>query len=254
MKQLINLVLIHFFLTSCAQPTHGTLKLHRTKDYYQSSGVVKYFLSDLPDWANASSEGECQRSYTVRYFDFGNLKSSYNIDYFESVQLQYLFNILSKRSKTKYKVSALPLKEEEKFFYNSMDKIKAKLFPFRRPKYKRINLIWVDPFLKDRAGTNKLVQLMKSKIMTLGHPVWVSSCFSQGEIEKTIRSLKLDTFNIRILPIEAFSPFSSEYVLSTIVKLSIRELFEKDQKLYLYIKNGVRKPTEILNVDKIIMY
>ncbi len=254
MKRLALSIISLILFYGCAQPTHGPLLLRNTKSFYQGTGVVKYFLSELPNWANASNESACQRSYTVKYFNFSNLKASFDLSYSDSVQLQYLFNISHRTSKENYQIELLPLKQEEKIFYDSFDKIKAKLYPFRFPTYKRVNFIWVDPYLKDKKGTRQLVALMKSAIMTKGHPVWVSSCYGRKELDASIKSLKLDTFNIRVLGIEAFSPYSQDNVLMTEVRLSLRDLFPGKRTLYLYIKNGMENPTEILSVDKVINY
>ena len=75
MKKIIGLIMF-VILSSC---TSG-LKSRDIEQYYTSSGIEKYFLSDIPEWANFSQSAGCFRTKGIRYFDVNALMKSYSMN------------------------------------------------------------------------------------------------------------------------------------------------------------------------------
>lgn len=241
------LLLLTFVLTGCATTNADKqLKRRDVEQYFSGTGVVKYFLSDLPEWANFSQTASCKRSTSVRYFNMSSLKKSYNYNYEQSVQLQYMYNVELNRLKSKTENSFIPFSEEEKMFFTLTDKVQANIRTFRVPTFKRVNLVWIDPFLKTRGGEKRLVQLLNSKAMDTGHPVLISMCLNHLELETYLGRRGLLNKNIRYIPYEMFSPYNSEGEMEYLFQINFKEIFSSKQKLYLYIPPNKMRPREFI--------
>lgn len=253
----MRLILLSFLivLASCSTNTREQEGFERRnlEEYFQSSGVVKYFLPDLPDWANSSVTGQCMRKTPVRYFNFKNLMESFSMDYEKSVQFQYMYNIESRKLKLDVSAEYLPLKEEEKTFYMVSDKIQADIYAFIAPKFKRINLIWIDPALRSDKDLGALKKLMRSSQMDLGHPVFVSLCLSSEEMAAFSKRNRFRD-GIRFIPHTMFSPFNEEREISPNLYLNVSALFKPEQKIYLYIQKLIDRPREITGDLKLVTY
>ena len=213
------------------------LKPRSVEEYAHGPKFVKYYLPDLPSWANISNSANCKRQVSNKYLNFSALRSDFAFSYRELVQFQYLYNIEYQKLTKLADKGILPFSEEEKLFYDVFDKVKTKIYAFRRPTYKRINLVWVDGLKQGR-----LKKLMKSKAMTNGHPVFVSLCKSGNELVEFIGKNKLGTKDIRALSFEIFSPYNSNIESSGKTSLNFSKLFDKKQKLYFYTPSGTLPP------------
>jgi len=235
------------FLTSCATTvTDKQLKRRNLDEYFSGSGVVRYFLSDLPDWANFSQTAACQRSISPRYFNVTTLLKSYDYTYEQSVQLQYMFNVEMNKLKQRTEAKFLPFSDEEKLFFTLTDKIQADIRTFRPPTFKRVNLIWMDPLLKSAEGQKSLAKLLRSSDMDLGHPVLISMCLNHFEMEKFLSSKGMLNRNVRYIPYEMFSPYTKTGEKVPLFQIYLNEFFKKNQKLYLYLPRGHFKPNELI--------
>lgn len=241
------LIILSFFILGCASTeADKQLKRRNLDDYFSSSGVVRYFLSDLPNWANFSQTASCHRSVSARYFNMSTLLKSYGYKYEQAVQLQYMFNVEMNKLKQRTEAEFLPFSDEEKLFFTLTDKIQAEIRTFRVPTFKRVNLIWIDPLLKSKEEEKRLINLLNSSVMDSGHPVMVSMCLNHFEFEKYLSSKGLMNRNIRYIPHEMFSPYNAKGEKDTNFQLHLKKLFKKDQKIYLYLPTGISKPSEIV--------
>ena len=153
-----KLILIFIiFSTSCS---HDGLKRRNLDEYFIGTGVVKYFLPDLPTWANFSVSGQCHRQENNRYFNYKKLRTSFAMGYEEAVQLQLMYNNEVNNIKIDSNIEVIPFREEERIFYATNDKIQAGIRTFKAPIYKKINVVWID-----RAIENKSLQLRLKKLM-----------------------------------------------------------------------------------------
>lgn len=234
-------------LTACSTTdADKQMKRRNLDEYFSGSGVVKYFLSDLPNWANFSQTASCQRTISPRYLNINTLISSYSYNYEEAIQLQYMYNVEMNKLKKRTESDFLPFSDEEKLFFTLSDKIQADIRTFRAPKFKRVNFVWIDPLLTNKQGYERLVALLNGAAMEKGHPVLISLCLNHFELEAYLSKRGLLNRNIRYIPYEMFSAYSIKGEREPLFQLHINEFFKKDQKLFLYLPKGETQPSEFV--------
>lgn len=137
------------FSLGCTHNHHQKYGLQRRNmnEYFLTSGVVRYFLSDIPSWANFSIEGQCFRKGSVRHLNLSELRNSFSFNYQQAIQFQYMFNRDYHKLKKEHQAKQLFFKDEEKLFYDVSDKIRSGFQAFKKPTFNRIHLIWIDQAL-----------------------------------------------------------------------------------------------------------
>jgi hypothetical protein len=231
---MIKVLIPLLFLIGCSV---NDLRPRSTDEYSQGPKFAKYHLAGLPNWANISNSGNCKRKSASKYLNFKALRNDFAFKYSELAQFQYLYNLEYQKLIKIADRGILPYSEEEKLFYNVFDKIKNKIYAFRRPTYKRVNLVWIDGI-----RNTKLKKLMKSKAMKQGHPVFVSLCKSGEELVSFIQENGFTSKDIRTLSFEIFSPYNRKIETAGKTSLDFSGLFSKKQKLYFYTPKGVLPP------------
>jgi hypothetical protein len=229
------------FIWGCA---NEATKTRNVESYYQSSGIEKYFLSELPPWANFSTSGVCFRKEQIRYFDILALMKSYGIDYKTAIQIQATFND-EYLSLAKTKDSVIPFSEEQLLFFRASDKVNSKIVFFEAPTYKRIHLIWID------SVDEKIVKkFLKSNIHDKGIPVLVSLCLTKKEIEA-----KFSETNFKTITTEMLSIYDVSGAKLPGFNISLDQFFTQDQELILYTKEkNIQNINELKGKYKILNY
>lgn len=224
-----NLFLITFYLlTSVACSTKG-LKPRDVEEYYVSTGVEKYFLPDLPEWANFSQSGSCFRNKSLRYLNIDSLMKSYSLSFFEAIQLQGVFNEDYIKTKQIQGKTSLTLKEDETLFFKASEQIGSKIFFTDLPSFNRIHLIWLDEVVADKGRLEKLKTFLTSDVHDMGFPVIISACLTRQEVETL-----LPEANYKMISAELFSIYDSKGVKRPVIHVNLSNFFKPDQKIYLY--------------------
>jgi len=235
--------MILMILTSgCSSNALKNYERRNTKEYYDGIGVVQYFLAELPAWANFSSAGGCHRSVPVRYLHLKNVRNSFSLSYEEAIQFQLMFNELSNDLMTKASADYIPFKDEEKIFYIVLDKIKAGIRNFVRPKYKVANLLWVDSGIDSKKQLRKTKSLAKSQRFSGGHPIFVSLCLSQKELKSFVKKNGLNLDGAKFLTYEMLNPYNSENGLEPVPMIEVNKIFKKKQIINFFLPR--EKPAE----------
>lgn len=238
------LLFLFCFFSACSQlVADKDFKRVDMNEFYQDSGSNRYFLPVLPRWANFSEAGSCQRSRSLTYLDFDALKKGQYLSYEQFLQLQYLFNLNRDERIQTTKVKALPPKEEEKIFFEALEKIQSSFFPFIKPKFHRLHLIWLDPALNDAKKLKELKKLLESEKMLAGQPVFISLCLAKVEMENFLEKNELNNARVRLIPMELFSIFNTEGARGSHYLLNINSLFDTKQELHLFLL-GAPRPSE----------
>ncbi len=240
------LLTLAIILSSCSSNRVVGLKGFETRnaeEYYRNSGVVQYFLSELPAWANSYDEGSCHREISVRYLDMKALRASYRYSYSESLQFQYLFNLMAREKAKAAAVEKLRPQDEEVVFFEASNRIQSGFYPFRRPNFEKVSLIWIDPILSAPASVIK--NLLTSDAVLKGHPVVISNCLGASSLRTWLIDHSITDENIRLIPAEMFSPYNSNGELSTGIHIDVEKLFTSGQKVYFYTPKGLR-PSRIM--------
>tara|TARA_R110002049_G_scaffold121492_1_gene276225 strand:+ start:623 stop:1357 length:735 start_codon:yes stop_codon:yes gene_type:complete len=230
MKYLLLLI----FLASCGTSDDESQR-RNVGEYFTGSGVVQYFLPDLPVWAETVSSLGCHRESSVRFFDLNKLSQSFGLDYQQSIQFQISFNIdRAQRSLS----NGLSLVEEERLFYSVSERIQAGIMPFKIPKFKKINLIVIDPLMKDKSKIAAFKKMLATPTYLSAYPVFVSLCYSEKTARKLISDLNFDG-EFSVLPMSTLSPFDSNGDLKSIPTLNIKDFFGKDKNITLIEPKGI---------------
>ena len=234
-------------LAGCSLNDVGNFKMRDTHKYFPGSETNRYFLPNLPDWINFSQTASCKRKVSIRYLDISKLQRSFSLSYNQGIQFQYLFNKKLEEIKLKQDIKFIPFETKEKIFYDVSNKIQSGITAFRRPSFEQIHLVWIDPLLSRPA---ELRELLDQSFMVDGHPVFISLCKSFLEMEKFLQKNHLSNQNIRIMPLEMFSVFNSEGMMTTAFHLDIPSFFSKKQRLRLFVP-GYTRPSELVGQIKI---
>ena len=221
---------------SCSSTNSCGLNRRDLEEYFVGSGVVRYFLPNLPDWANYSPAGACHRDVSARYFDLDKLRSSLSLSYMQAVQFQFMFNVEYEKILFRTKADYMPFKEEEGLFYNISDKIHSNIFYFQIPEFKRINLIWIDPAIANSKEEESLKMLLKHQDMDYGVPIFVSLCLGNREMKEYLQHKQFYHRQSNILSFEMFSIFDPSGEKHPHLYLDFSQLFSAEQELHLYIR------------------
>ncbi len=264
MFRYINIFLIVLVISSCVTSENSDLRRRNLKQYFVSSGVSKYFMPDLPDWANYSQTANCKRKKAVRYLHLAKLQKSFSLSYEQALQFQYMYNKDLAKTLSTFRVEYIRPQDEEIIFHKVSDKIQGKIVAFRKPKYKRVHIIWIDSFLTGKKNIVKLKKLMKSTPMGEGHPVFLSLCLTSLELDQWLQENKFSNFNIRKIPVEMFSIFNKignrlnkfSLNIDEIFKLSVQQqaLDEKPYELFLFQEKKAVILKELIGTYKTIKF
>lgn len=233
----------------CANNVNSTLQSRTVEEYYTSTGVDKYFLTDLPRWANFDQKAGCYRNSIIRYFDLDALMRSYNLSYNQALQVQASFNEEFTQLKKANKKPSITIKEEEILFYKMNEKVSSKILFFDPPIFKRINLVWLDEVVDDAIKEKKLKDFLNSSTMDSGVPVVVSFCLTKNEIEK-----KYPDLTAKMISAELFSVYDSQGKRTPGFKIDLDQFFTPAQKLYFYSQKKMAPIEEIKANYKLLTY
>lgn len=246
-KYLCSLIAILLLASGCANNKY--MQPRTVEDYYSPTGISRYFLSDIPPWANFDQKAGCFRQSSIRYFDINALMKSYSMTYREALQLQATFN----EEFVDFKKSRDPLtpmlKEEELLFYKVSEKVSSKIMFFDPPDFKRVNLIWLDEIVGDEKKEKKLKNFLNSSVMDLGVPILVSFCMTRQEVEKRFPDL-----NAKMITTELFSIYDSKGVATPGFKFDLNQFFKPEQKIYFYSQKNLVPNEEFVGTLKISNY
>jgi hypothetical protein len=234
MKLIFSTILIFSVLIGCAQNKRAGNEKSKYESLYQGSGVEKYFLGHLPQWANFVEGGSCYRKTSTHFLNFNIISKSYGFSYEELIQLQYMYNRRLSSFKKSSSLDVIRPKDESYIFYNVVDQIRGGAKEFKKPKFKKIFLIWIDPAMQSSKAWIKLRKFLKSSKVNEAVPLLVSLCRTNQEIQ-AFMSEKLKSFEGYLtISTEMFAPFETVLTKSPIFSLNFNEVFSEDQEL-IYI-------------------
>ncbi|MCR9204810.1 MAG: hypothetical protein NXH75_09545, partial [Halobacteriovoraceae bacterium] len=88
------MILLTTCSTSIKKDQPFGLQRRKVEEYFVSSGVVRYFLPEIPYWANFSESAECRRNESIKYLDLKMVRGSLSLSYEEAIQLQLMLNTM----------------------------------------------------------------------------------------------------------------------------------------------------------------
>lgn len=240
----LSLMVVSVLAGSCS----SGLKPRSVDQYYTSTGVEKYFLSDLPEWANYSVSAGCFRASGIRYFDIDALMKSYSMSYSDAIQIQATFNEEYLNLKKQPGVN-VGLKEEELVFFRASERVNNKIKFFEAPTFKQVHLIWLDEALKGKKQEDKLKNFLQSSVQDSGFPVLVSACLTKSEIEA-----KFPNVAIKAISSEMFSIYDNNGVRQPSIHTQLEAFFRPEQKLIFYSQEAKKSLDNIKGNYKMSNY
>jgi len=256
----LTIICASLILTSCS--TIETLFSNKEKklayskrivdEQYRSVALSKFFLPEVPEWLNFSESGQCNREYKLKFFNYTKLRQNFGLNYQKTVHFQNLYNVIYNSNLKKTKTPYLPQKEEEKIFFETLEKIRANQNIFQSPRFPIVNIFWVDYLInkKNKKNIFKLKRFLSSRKGGKGHPIFISLCHSKASIEKFLKKNRFDNGSIKIMSLEMFSTYNQRNQKVPYFSIHLDSFFTKKQKLNLYIPRG-RIPREFIGRAKI---
>lgn len=240
---LLLLTLATIFVSSCAT-TNTNLENRDLEQLYQGAGTERYFLPDLPVWANFSSSSSCKRDEITRYLNFSSIRDSYALSYAQILHFQQMLN---RRflSFTQSSDRPLYLKDEAFIFYNVYEQVAGGGRDLLIPQFQTVSLIWLDPLLAD---LDRVSQVLESPDVLKGHPVLVSSCLNSFILERLTEKFGWDKYGVKLIGQEMFSPYLPDFSLGHDYYLDFLKLLP-GKKLRLF---APRKPPHFLGIESFI--
>jgi len=248
MRIIIFLFLI-LFIAACSSFSQQGMKPRTVEDYYSSTGVEKYFLTEIPSWANFDQTASCYRPTSIRYFDINALMKSYGLEYAKALQVQASYNEEMVLFKGEADKRVPTLKEEELLFYKVSEKVSSKIIFFDPPAFKRINLVLIDEVLEDAKKEKKLKSFLHSPVMDEGVPVIFSFCLTRAEIEK-----RFPDINTKMITAEMLSVYGSNGERAPRFQIDLSHFFTPAQKIYFYSQKTQINNDQIKGLFKIQNY
>lgn len=244
----ISLALLTILL-SCSSVVERDYERVQTDEYYRDSGATLYFLPLVPQWRDYSSVGQCQRSTQIRYLNIKNLMTSFSVDHQSASQIQHAFNKIY-REKSKGLSRSPTLKEIEQIFFSANDLVTATGGYLKRPKFKRVNIIWFDTY---KENLSRLSKLMKSKSMLQGRPVFVSTCFTDEEMRSMMSKASVVTEGAYFIDYSYLTYFNEKGEQTSEEAFYARSYLEKSVKTIRVYSNS-KRPSFIKGRYKFIKY
>lgn len=244
MIKLFQLFLISTVVVSCSSSSSMSGASSGLDNVYISGGTEKFFLGSIPHWANFSSWAQCQRKEPIRYLNYSNIKKSYNLNYSNALHMQHMINRKISAFVKSTGSTQLPAKDETFIFNNVYAQVLGGSYDFTPPKFNKVSVIWIDPFLKN---TRKIKKYLKRSDVLSGHPVLITNCLNSSEVEELIKKLGVEDLGVKVISSEMFSVYNSEMKKSLYFSINLKELL-KNKKITLF---GPRIPKQIEGIDKL---
>jgi hypothetical protein len=227
------------------------LKRRNIDEYYTSSGITRYFLPDLPAWANFSDASSCKRNVRVRYVNYKKLQKSFSMNYAQSVQFQMMYNRRYTKMSSLSDREYIPLKEEEKLFRIVSDKVQSHILDFKVSKFKSVYVISLDPTIKHKNYFNSLKNKIKNGLLNQAPPIFFSLCLSENEIASHLKKLDYDG-PWQAITYRMLSPFNSKGEIVSLLHIELDKIFKKNQEISFYGVKGV--PNALKGKIKFVRY
>lgn len=214
--------------------------------------VEEYFLPYLPLWANSSQSFKCQRETDIFFLDIQKVMQSFNFSYTESLQLQYLYNILWQEFKKEHERN--PNDEEEgQIFIQSKERVIGNLLGFPVPRFQQIHFVLVDSFIqsKDPSNVKKLHQLVDGDLFHEGYPIFISLCLTQKELKRWVEQQNFSTPPQLLLSAEMVSVFNEKGEKNGFFHYNIVSFFRDDQEIQFFLPKNQLWPLELIKQSRI---
>jgi hypothetical protein len=222
MKYLRCLVLLT--LISCG--SSDLKKNIDTSTSYRTSGLEQFFLTELPQWANYSSDGKCTKNSSFIYLNFPKLMEAYQLNYLQMLELQAQYNERLENYFRSTAIHFLKPMEEASFFSNTLEQVRGGIRSFKLPQVKEVEVIWLESFSPEEIKKLAKVGRFDQKL-----PILFSSCHSKQSLTQWIAQEQLEDVGFYTLTAEWLSPYTSHFELKGGLKIELAQLLGEKVKV-----------------------
>lgn len=222
----LNCLVLLATLTSCGSQAVKT-NIDNTAGY-RTSGLEQFFLPELPQWANFSSEGRCYKSSSFMYLNFLKLKEAYQLDYHQMVELQAQYNEKLENYFRSTAMRFLKPMEEASFFSNTLEQVRGGVRSLKLPEVKEVEVIWLEAL-----SIVELKKLAKSERFNERLPILFSSCHSKQSLTQLLSSEEIEDLGTYSITAEWLSPYSSEGELKAGLHIELSKLLGNGIKIIM---------------------
>lgn len=203
---------------------------------YQNTGVIRFFLPDLPPWVSLSSEGKCFLPHQRRFMDFQSIHEQYQLTHLEMIELQLQFNEKWRTLFTNNPAAIVSAQEESQLFYETLERVRAGV---RRLKYPQLpgtySVFWkegkVQGYFKENSFLFSLCQTTQEL------ESYLESADHQGYVPIPIGYDALTIFSDNQWSKNPYFSFSPFLIGTEAVKLETEELILPSEFIDLKIEN-----------------
>jgi hypothetical protein len=220
-------VYLLLLILSCANNSEN--KPREIGEYYQNSGILNYYLSEVPLWASFSASGGCFHKQSTTFINLKKIQENFDLSFSDSLQFQLQVNLLRKFEHKSLQV-------EEQFFYDSLEKIRAKFYPFKVNDYGSVHLVWLEGF-NDKDFQN----IAHSAKLNSAPVVFLSFCLNHQELRQKLESLNLP-YQYQILPIESLTIYNEKEAMPN-WQIPLKAWLGEGKKILFHSKREI--PSEI---------
>lgn len=224
--------LIYSLLLSLISCGSGEVKKNIDDVTYQTSGVEKYFLAELPAWANFSQVGSCFKSSSFTYLDLPKVSGAFGLSYYEMLELQAQYNERIENYFRSTTARFLKPVEQAGIFSNTLEQVKGGVRQLRLPDARQVDLIWLDSFIQNNK-MGELQKMVKEGKFYERLPVVVSTCLSRQELDKWVTESNFDQVGFYLISAEWFTPFNIQMEAEPGLRLNLKQIFKQDTKFFL---------------------
>ncbi len=252
-----RLILGLFLWLSACSTNYVQQDQDRAENAVQASSLALYFLPLLPAWANYAARGGCFRNKPVQFIDLAALGKSFNLTYHQLIQFQGIYNELWREDLARYQRQDLPAPDQEKIFYQVLEKVRSNIGGVDVPEHDRLNILWIDPFLAaaqqaERKGPSAAASSLtlssllaafvqvQEEFVAQGHPLLMSTCLDQDALRGWQQKLGLHGEDVRYIDLGHFSPYSPSGVMLP-GEVIDGAAFLPEKKVYLYVPKDLVK-------------
>lgn len=238
--------LSYFLLLILISCSGGEVRQGITDGPYRTSGLEKFFLPELPTWANSSASGQCFKKNSIHYLDLKKLSEVYELAYPELIELQAQYNERLESYFRSTAVRFLKPVEEAAFFTNTLENVRGGVKSFKLPPgATKVDVIWLDRYI----ALNQVSEI--KKMNELGRfderlPILFTSCLSKQDVNQWLIENNLDQIGFYSISSEWLSPYNSELEIRPGLRLEIKKLLGPNVGVRFVAPSEIHLPTEIV--------
>jgi hypothetical protein len=198
------------------------------REIIRNKDSMLFRLPPIPHWISFNEFASCRYEGTIDYLDYDMLFKHYQLSYREFLFLQMMWN-----EKKEVRPSS-----EESLFFSLVQKIQTGNTPFQLPATKKIQIIWLDPYLKKKPFHFMQFwnQFMDSAQATETPVIFMSLCLNQEQLRFWLKEKEIgEESYVGLLSAEMTSIYNGLQERVPYFSLQLKDFFKEKYQVLLRI-------------------